>query len=305
MIPDRFPDKLQASLARFPQGVIQLEIGIQTFNPDVSNRIQRRQNYQKVNENIRMLREQTGAYLHVDLIAGLPGENLSSFADGFDHLISLGPHEIQVGILKRLRGTPIKRHDAEFDVVYSSSPPYEILKNREISFAQMQKVRRFSRFWDLVANSGNFNQTLPLLWLQTQQSDCDHQTTVPDLLASLGSQPTSNLMLNATNDRLPRESPFWSFWQFSDWLYHRTKATHGIALERLTNLLIEYITQHLKISQEKVLSAVEQDCKRCSRDLPKILITSKSVKAIKPKRQSRHLGLKTAISEIPAKNTSC
>lgn len=264
MIPDRFPDKLQSSLARFPEGVIQLEIGIQTFNPEVSARIQRRQNYQKVNENLRILREQTGAYLHVDLIAGLPGEDLNSFGDGFDHLISLSPHEIQVGILKRLRGTPIKRHDSEFKMVFSASPPYEILCNKDISFTQMQKMRRFARFWDLVANSGNFIKTLPLLWSQQQNKEHGDAENGP--------------------------SPFWSFWNFSDWLYTRTKATHGIALERLTNLLIEYLTQELMLPIEQVLSAIEVDCKRCGRDLPKTLAPSKLPKAVKPKRQSRHLG---------------
>lgn len=276
MIPDRFPEKLQSSLARFPQGVIQLEIGIQTFNPEVSNRIQRRQNYQKVYENLQILRTSTGAYLHVDLIAGLPGEDLESFATGFDHLISLAPHEIQVGILKRLRGTPIKRHDADFEMVYSSSPPYEILRNRDISFAQMQMMRRFSRFWDLVANSGNFKETLSLLWSEPQTEQSQEITTV---------SPTS---------------PFWSFWKFSDWLYQRTKATHGIALERLTLLLIEYLTHQLNLSHELVLSRIEQDCKRCGRDLPKIFSPMKSAKAIKPKRQARHLGLLSADAEANA-----
>lgn len=303
MIPDRFPDKLQTSLARFPEGVIQLEIGIQTFNPEVSARIQRRQNYQKVNENLRILREQTGAYLHVDLIAGLPGEDLNSFGDGFDHLISLAPHEIQVGILKRLRGTPIKRHDSEFKMVYSSSPPYEILCNKEVSFDQMQKMRRFARFWDLVANSGNFIKTLPLLWSPQQQNEqhAPHQEPIasennkdifPNPQSCLGTYldtPIGTSLVDMTNCTAP--SPFWSFWNFSDWLYKRTKATHGIALERLTNLLIEYITYQLRLPQEQVLSAIEADCKRCGRDLPRTLIYSKSTKTAKPKRQSRHLGV--------------
>ena len=103
-------------------------------------------------------------HIHADLIAGLPGESLESFAAGFDRLIALGPHEIQVGILKRLRGTPIVRHDAEWRMVYNPHPPYEILQNRLIDFATMQKLRRFARYWDLVGNSGNFVETTPLIW---------------------------------------------------------------------------------------------------------------------------------------------
>ena len=98
------------------------------------------------------------------MIAGLPGETLESFAAGFDRLIALGPQEIQVGILKRLRGTPIVRHDAEWQMVYNPHPPYEILQNRLIDFATMQRLRRFARYWDLVGNSGNFVETTPLIW---------------------------------------------------------------------------------------------------------------------------------------------
>ena len=81
---------------------------------------------------------------------------MESFAAGFDRLIALGPQEIQVGILKRLRGTPIVRHDAEWRMIYNAQPPYEILQNRLIDFATMQRLRRFAKYWDLVGNSGNF-----------------------------------------------------------------------------------------------------------------------------------------------------
>jgi hypothetical protein len=84
---------------------------------------------------------------------------VESFAAGFDRLIALGPQEIQVGILKRLRGTPIVRHDAEWQMVYNPHPPYEILQNKLIDFATMQRLRRFARYWDLVGNSGNFIET--------------------------------------------------------------------------------------------------------------------------------------------------
>ena len=94
----------------------------------------------------------------------MPGEDIASFAAGFDRLVKLRPHEIQIGILKRLRGTPIVRHDAEWGMRYSPQPPYEILQNKLIDFATMQKLRRFARYWDLVGNSGNFVETTPLIW---------------------------------------------------------------------------------------------------------------------------------------------
>jgi radical SAM superfamily enzyme YgiQ (UPF0313 family) len=164
MIPDRLPETLRAAIAKFPPGALQFEVGIQTFNEEVGHLISRRQNYEKLADNFRFLRGETGVHIHADLIVGLPGETLESFAVGFDRLIALRPQEIQVGILKRLRGTPLVRHDAEWQMVYNPQPPYEILQNKLIDFAMMQRLRRFARYWDLVGNSGNFIATAPLIW---------------------------------------------------------------------------------------------------------------------------------------------
>ena len=163
MIPDRLPAALREIIARFPEGSLQFEVGIQTFNPEVQSLISRRQNTEKTEENLHWLRSQTTAHIHADLIVGLPGETVVSFAAGFDRLVSLRPQEIQVGMLKRLRGTPIIRHDREWEMVYSPQAPYEILGTKQIDFATMCRMRRFARYWDLIANSGRFVHTLPLL----------------------------------------------------------------------------------------------------------------------------------------------
>ena len=164
MIPDRLPAELREIIARFPPGTLQFEVGIQTFNPEVGALISRRQNCERLADNFNFLRRETGVHIHADLIVGLPGETLESFGAGFDRLIALGPQEIQVGILKRLRGTPIVRHDAQWQMVYSAHPPYEILQNKLIDFATMQRLRRFAKYWDMVGNSGNFLESTPLIW---------------------------------------------------------------------------------------------------------------------------------------------
>jgi radical SAM superfamily enzyme YgiQ (UPF0313 family) len=169
MIPDRLPESLRDIIAQFPPGALQFEVGIQTFDPAVSDRISRRQDVAKLEENLTFLREETGVHVHADLIVGLPGEDLDTFAAGFNRLVALKPQEIQVGMLKRLRGTPIIRHDAEWQMVYSPHPPYEVLKTGELDEAMMARMRRFARFWDLFANSGNFVETLPMLW---EGSEC-------------------------------------------------------------------------------------------------------------------------------------
>ena len=114
MIPDRLPEPLRELIARFPPGALQFEVGIQSFNDEVCRLISRRQDWRKLEDNFHFLRRATGVHLHADLIFGLPGESLESLGAGFDRLVGLGPQEIQVGILKRLRGTPIVRHDAQW-----------------------------------------------------------------------------------------------------------------------------------------------------------------------------------------------
>ena len=88
---------------------------------------------------------------------------MDSFARGFDRLVALQPHEIQFGILKRLRGTPVNRHTEPFGLIFDPHPPYTILATNQIDFPTMQRLQRFSRYWDLVANSGRFAHTLPIL----------------------------------------------------------------------------------------------------------------------------------------------
>src|SRR5262249_51241911 len=153
---------------------------------EVCHLISRRQDFGKLEDNFRFLRRQTGVHIHADLIVGLPGETVESFAAGFDRLIALQPQEIQVGMLKRLRGTPIVRHDREWEMVYGANPPYEILQNKLIDFAMMQRLRRFARYWDLIGNSGNFCETAPLLWREQTSPFADFLRWSDWLFAHVG-----------------------------------------------------------------------------------------------------------------------
>ncbi len=164
MVPDRLPEALRSQLAKFPPGAVQLEVGVQTFNDEVAKRIGRRQDVPKLEDNFRYLAQHTGVHVHADLIAGLPGESLESFAEGFDRLQALGPQEIQVGILKRLRGAPIDRHTKDHGMVYAEEAPYEVLRTDVIDFSAMQRIKRFAKVWDVVGNSGQFLESRKLLW---------------------------------------------------------------------------------------------------------------------------------------------
>jgi radical SAM superfamily enzyme YgiQ (UPF0313 family) len=287
VIPDRLPAGLREIITRFPAGSLQFEVGIQTFNGQVAGLISRRQDYAKLEDNLQFLARQTKVHVHADLIVGLPGESLESFGAGFDRLITLGPQEIQVGILKRLRGTPIIRHDAEWQMVYDPNPPYEILQNRLIHFATMQRLRRFARYWDLVGNSGNFVETTPLIW-RGMKNDAKRSPTVePGSRAA----PPENLTTGAT-------SPFHSFLRWSDWLHSTVGRTDSIALARLMELLFSFLTRERQLDPRVVASSLWRDYQRGGRrDKPGFLKdyladqrpTAKAgAGSGLPKRQARH-----------------
>ena len=163
VVPDRLPERLKALIMRFPHGVLQFEVGIQSFNPDVQQRISRRQDEAKSVANLRWLAECGRVHVHADLIFGLPGETLESFAAGFDRLYALQPDEIQLGFLKRLRGAPISRHTAAFGMVYNAAPPYTVLSTAAVDAATLRRMHGFAHLWDRLANSGRFRRSLALL----------------------------------------------------------------------------------------------------------------------------------------------
>lgn len=255
VVPDHLPDALKASIMRFPAGSLQFEIGIQSFNPSTQTLVSRKQDNAKAAENIRWLIENSHAHLHVDLIAGLPGENVASFAQGFNTLYALKPHEIQFGILKRLRGTPIIRHTVEHQLIFDPAPPYSILATKDIDFSTMQRLVRFGRYWDLVANSGRFTLTLPLILAK---------------------------------------NPFERFLAFSDWLYQTTDSTHKIALERLAKLVTQWLKlTSPELDEALIRAAISQDY--AGLDMHKTTasrheeVAKKSPKKTGQMRQQRHL----------------
>lgn len=220
VIPDHLPARLKELIARFPPGTLQLEVGIQSFNVEVQKRISRKQDNARSQENLRWLVQHSQAHLHADLIFGLPGETLESFAQGFDTLWALGPHEIQLGVLKRLRGTPIARHTQEWGMVYDPQPPYTVQATADVPAEQMQAFTRFARFWDLVANSGRFGRTLPLL---------------------LG------------------DAPFAHFWRFSETLWAAHRKTVGWSPDALVDALHAHLVQERGLDAIAVRDALLAD----------------------------------------------
>lgn len=221
VIPDHFPASLREKIKRFPHGALQLEIGIQTLNPEIAKNISRQLKLDKIKDNISFLENETTAHIHLDLIVGLPGESLESFGRNLDELMRISSCEIQIGILKKLSGTHINRHDIEEGMVYSDIPPYDILKNNQLSFFDIQIMKRFARFWDLYYNSGNFKTSLQLLWQD--------------------------------------ESVYENFYAFGVWIYTQTDSTWKISLQRQGELLFDYLSEVKKINKEAIADKMIHD----------------------------------------------
>ena len=221
VIPDHFPAALKQRMTKFEPATLQLEIGIQTLNLDVAKNIHRNLKMKKIEENIAFLEHETSAHMHLDLIVGLPGEDLQSFGRGLNQLWKMSASEIQIGILKKLAGTTLHRHDDAYGMVYSDKPPYDILKNNVLSFEDIQQMKRFARFWNLYYNSGNFKKSIGSLW-----SDGD---------------------------------VFQHFFAFSSWVYQQTNSTWKISLERLAQLLFIYRTTMQQASEAELAALLLQD----------------------------------------------
>jgi radical SAM superfamily enzyme YgiQ (UPF0313 family) len=206
VIPDNFPKELKTLIKQFKPGALQLEIGIQTLNVSVAKQIKRNLHIEKIKENLHFLSHETHAHLHLDLIIGLPSESIESFGKNLNVLYTLSTGEIQVGILKKLSGTTLNRHDEIYAMVYNDSPPYDILQNDLIDFSRMQELKRFARFWDIIYNSGNFQKTTALLFKDGKVYE--------------------------------------NFYALTQWLYQRTQSTHQISLDRMAQFLFEYLCKN-------------------------------------------------------------
>lgn len=214
VVPDRFDERLLQSLARFPAGGVQLEMGVQTLDPEVGERISRKVDESLTEQNLKLIKGQTGAHVHADLIMGLPGEDDIGFARSFDALRGMGPDEIQVGILKLLPGAPLVRHVEKYALVFNQEPPYDILKTDCIPFSRMQELRRFAKYYDIFVNSGKFSSAM------------------------------GRIMDNAP-------SAFSAFDLFSLWLYADTGQDFGISQQRQYALVQRFLTEEAVLTPQQ------------------------------------------------------
>ena len=144
-------------------GLLQLEIGVQTTNPDTLRAIRRPADWTRLVENVRRLRQGRNIHIHLDLIAGLPEEDMESFRRSFDDVYACRPDQLQLGFLKVLKGSHMKEMAAGYGIGYTDFPPYEVLFTRWLSYSDVLTLKRVEEMVELYYNSAQFTHTLPVL----------------------------------------------------------------------------------------------------------------------------------------------
>ncbi|MGM9568770.1 MAG: B12-binding domain-containing radical SAM protein [Phascolarctobacterium sp.] len=179
-------------LATVPKGRFQLEIGIQSTHQPTLKAINRKDNWEKLAANVRRLLDMGNMHIHVDLIAGLPFEDLPTFGKSFDDVYGLGAHMLQLGFLKVLPGTQMEKETAVHGLLYMDEPPYEILATKYVPYEDMQFLKRVENVLDQTGNSGAFNHILPALMKEEKQKPFAFYTKLTNWWVQNGYYPQTH-----------------------------------------------------------------------------------------------------------------
>ncbi len=141
-------------------GLIQLEIGVQTTNPKTIAEIRRKMNLERLQAVVERINGFHNIHQHLDLIAGLPYEDLDSFRRSFDQVYRMGPEQLQLGFLKVLTGSYMAERVGEYGLLYHDEPPYELLATNWLSYEDVLKLKLVEEMVEVYYNSGQFTETL-------------------------------------------------------------------------------------------------------------------------------------------------
>ncbi|MDR2547539.1 MAG: DUF4080 domain-containing protein [Lachnospiraceae bacterium] len=146
-------------------GLMQFEIGVQSTHLPTLIATNRRMDFEHLRKMVLKLTSGGNIHIHLDLIAGLPYEDYSTFANSFNDVYALHPHHLQLGFLKVLPGTPLRRTAAEFGIIYTETPPYQVLTTPWLSFGELERLRRIAEMVTVFYNSKQFTHTISVLEL--------------------------------------------------------------------------------------------------------------------------------------------
>lgn len=159
---DRITEEELALLRELRPGLIQMEIGVQSANPDTLRSVHRRPDLTRIAEVMAALVPQQNINLHLDLIAGLPFEGMENFRNSFNTVYAMRPHQFQVGFLKLLKGTELYDRREEYGLVCSADAPYEVLQTKWLTYEELDLLHRISDRVEEYVNTQGFRRSLPL-----------------------------------------------------------------------------------------------------------------------------------------------
>ncbi len=155
---DILDDDTISILSNAPVGLIQMEIGLQSFNKETLDAIDRKTNLDKLCENVKKLLLPQNIHIHIDLIAGLPYEGLESFKNSFNKAIALKPHMLQLGFLKLLHGATLREEQGRHSCTYDDAPPYEVKSTKWLSQKELEELHILEDLFDRFYNSHRFSR---------------------------------------------------------------------------------------------------------------------------------------------------
>ncbi len=160
---DLLTDEEIEFIAGLRPGLIQLEIGVQTTNPETITEIHRSMDLERVKYVTSRIKEGKNVHQHLDLIAGLPFEDYMTFQKSFDEIYALKPEQLQLGFLKVLKGSYMFEHAKEYGVIYQSRPPYETMETKWLSFDEVLKIKQVEEMLEVYYNSRQYPMSIKLL----------------------------------------------------------------------------------------------------------------------------------------------
>ena len=203
-------------------GLIQLEIGVQSTNPETIKAIRRTMDFKKLSEIVDRIHCFENIHQHLDLIAGLPYENYESFQNSFNQVYALKPEQLQLGFLKVLKGSLMKEMAEEYGIIHKEKEPYEVLSTKWLSYGEILKLKTVESMVEVYYNSGQFQNIL-------------------------------NYMESFFEDAFSLYEELGKFYE--------EKGYHSISHSRMRRyeILLEFLEQRQEISREKAVDAMLLD----------------------------------------------
>lgn len=152
-------------MSRMRPGLIQLEIGVQSTNPDTIRAIHRNMDLKKLEASVARVKSFGNIHQHLDLIAGLPCEDYESFRRSFEQVYRMKPDQLQLGFLKVLKGSSMYHEAQKYEILYKEKEPYEVLSTAWLSYEDILKLKMVESMVGVYYNSGQFRKTLS--WIET------------------------------------------------------------------------------------------------------------------------------------------